>query len=86
MNLMDLLPIDLLPYIAEHWLGLLAGSARGVPSALTSTSPCRWRWAYCIPYSVPTASKYRKSIGGYRKRVDAAAVQSLGVHSPFNNP
>lgn len=28
MNLMDLLPIDLLPYIAEHWLGL-AGNARG---------------------------------------------------------
>lgn len=31
MNLMDLLPIDLLPYIAEHWLGLPA--TRVVPSA-----------------------------------------------------
>ncbi|MCL7659986.1 F0F1 ATP synthase subunit A, partial [Klebsiella pneumoniae] len=31
MNLMDLLPIDLLPYIAEHVLGLPA--LRVVPSA-----------------------------------------------------
>lgn len=31
MNLMDLVPIDFLPYIAEHWMGLPA--LRVVPSA-----------------------------------------------------
>ncbi|EHC30373.1 ATP synthase A chain [Salmonella enterica subsp. enterica serovar Alachua str. R6-377] len=35
MNLMDLLPIDLLPYIAEHWLGLPA--TRVVPRRLGPT-------------------------------------------------
>ncbi|MGU0171526.1 F0F1 ATP synthase subunit A [Escherichia coli] len=81
MNLMDLLPIDLLPYIAEHVLGLPA--LRVVPSADVN-----------VTLSDGTGRIYPDSVLQHQnerhrrlhERVDAAAVQSLGVHSCQLNP
>ncbi len=80
MNLMDLLPIDLLPYIAEHVLGLPA--LRVVPSADVNVtlSMALGVFILILFYSI--------KMKGIRQheRVDAAAVQSLGVHSCQLNP
>lgn len=80
MNLMDLLPIDLLPYIGEHIFGLPA--LRVVPSADVNItlSMALGVFILILFYSI--------KMKGIRlhERVDAAAVQSLGVHSCQLNP
>ena len=80
MNLMDLLPIDLLPYIAEHVLGLPA--LRVVPSADVNVTLSMAGRIY--PHSVLQHQNERHR--RLHERVDAAAVQSLGVHSCQLNP
>ncbi|KYP97069.1 ATP synthase F0F1 subunit A [Sodalis-like endosymbiont of Proechinophthirus fluctus] len=72
MNLMDLLPIDLLPYLGEHVLGLPA--LRVVPSADVNIalSMALGVFILILYYSVTT-----KGIGGF--------VKELTMH-PFNHP
>ncbi|MFP1528848.1 F0F1 ATP synthase subunit A [Escherichia coli] len=72
MNLMDLLPIDLLPYIAEHVLGLPA--LRVVPSADVNVTLSMALGVF-IPDSVLQHQNERHR--RLHERVDAAAVQSL---------
>lgn len=81
MNLMDLLPIDLLPYIAEHVLGLpgtACGSVCGRERNAVYGTGCIY------PDSVLQHQNERHR--RLHERVDAAAVQSLGVHSCQLNP
>lgn len=72
MNLMDLLPIDLLPYIGEHVLGLPA--LRVVPSAdiNITLSMALGVFILILYYSVTM-----KGIGGFVKELTL---------QPFNNP
>lgn len=80
MNLMDLLPIDLLPYIAEHVLGLPA--LRVVPSADVNVTLSMAGRIYPDSVLQHQNERHRR----LHERVDAAAVQSLGVHSCQLNP
>ena len=72
MNLMDLLPIDFLPYISEHYLGLPA--LRAVPTADVSVtlSMAVGVFILILFYSIKM-----KGIGGFTKE--------LTLH-PFNHP
>ncbi|WP_369309337.1 F0F1 ATP synthase subunit A [Providencia rettgeri] len=72
MNLMDLLPIDFLPYIAEHYLGLPA--LRAVPTADVSVtlSMAIGVFILILFYSIKM-----KGIGGFTKEL---------TMQPFNHP
>ncbi|MTB41425.1 MULTISPECIES: F0F1 ATP synthase subunit A [unclassified Providencia] len=72
MNLMDLLPIDFLPYIAEHYLGLPA--LRAVPTADVSVtlSMAIGVFILILFYSIKM-----KGIGGFTKELTL---------QPFNHP
>lgn len=72
MNFMDLLPIDLLPYIGEHWLGLPA--LRVVPSADVNItlSMALGVFILILFYSIKM-----KGIGGFTKELTL---------QPFNHP
>ncbi|BBG60623.1 F-ATPase subunit 6 [Providencia rustigianii] len=72
MNLMDLLPIDFLPYISEHYLGLPA--LRAVPTADVSVtlSMAVGVFILIIFYSIKM-----KGIGGFTKEL---------TMQPFNHP
>lgn len=72
MNLMDLLPIDMLPYIAENWLGLPA--MRVVPSADVNITLAMALGVFVLIlfYSIKV-----KGISGFAKE--------LSLH-PFNHP
>ncbi|AKR79248.1 F0F1 ATP synthase subunit A [Edwardsiella sp. LADL05-105] len=72
MNLMDLVPIDFLPYIAEHWMGLPA--LRVVPSADVNItlSMALGVFILILFYSIKM-----KGVGGFVKELTL---------QPFNHP
>ncbi|MCQ1058790.1 F0F1 ATP synthase subunit A [Photobacterium sp. DNB23_23_1] len=72
MNIMDLVPIDFLPYPAEHWLGI--PYLKVVPSADVNItmSMALGVFALMIYYSIKV-----KGLGGFAKE--------LALH-PFNHP
>ncbi|MBT9431477.1 F0F1 ATP synthase subunit A [Candidatus Sodalis endolongispinus] len=72
MNLMDLLPIDLLPYLGEHVLGLPA--LRVVPSADVNIT---LSMALCVFILILYYSVMMKGIGGFVKELTL---------QPFNHP
>ncbi|KLV05034.1 MULTISPECIES: F0F1 ATP synthase subunit A [Photobacterium] len=72
MNIMDLVPIDFLPYPAEHWLGI--PYLKVVPSADVNITMAMALgvFALMIYYSIKV-----KGVGGF--------VKELALH-PFNHP
>ncbi|MGF1726481.1 F0F1 ATP synthase subunit A [Photobacterium nomapromontoriensis] len=72
MNIMDLVPIDFLPYPAEHWLGI--PYLKVVPSADVNITMAMALgvFALMIYYSIKV-----KGLGGF--------VKELALH-PFNHP
>ncbi len=81
MNLMDLLPINLLPYIAEHVLQYPA--LRVVPSADVNVTLSMALGVFILILFYSMGIERHRRL---HERVDAAAVQSLGVHSCQLNP
>ncbi|MBW3698387.1 MULTISPECIES: F0F1 ATP synthase subunit A [Vibrio] len=72
MNLMDLVPIDFLPYPAEHWLGIPYLKVVPTADANITMAMALGVFALMIYYSIKV-----KGLGGFAKE--------LALH-PFNHP